>query len=91
MTHPFDQLEKHCEKHNRQKVIVSRDMPAGATVITLECTDCERVEMSEPTMTIWNNGTWRLWTATDAHYAANDADWLVNIPLKEIVNYQEPG
>lgn len=54
MTHPFDQLEKYCEKHNRQKVIVSRDTEAGATVITLECPECEGVmtELTEETKTL---------------------------------------
>lgn len=47
MTHPFDQLEKYCDRHG-QKVIVSRDTAAGATVVTLECPECEK-EMTEPT------------------------------------------
>lgn len=41
MTHPFDQEEKYCGKHNRPKVIAKRQTDAGATVITLECSECE--------------------------------------------------
>lgn len=54
MTHPFDQLEKYCDRHDRQKVIVSRDTAAGATVITLECPECERVE-TMPAIIEWLN------------------------------------
>jgi len=31
-------------------------------------------------ITVWKNGTYQIWNETDAIYAANDPDWLVNIP-----------
>lgn len=32
-------------------------------------------------ITVWKDGTWKVWQATDAHYAENDPEWLVTIPL----------
>ena len=40
-------------------------------------------------LTIWKNGDWLVWKALDAHYAANDLDWLCNIKLKDIVSDEE--
>jgi hypothetical protein len=31
-------------------------------------------------ITVWKDGTWKVWQATDAHYAENDPEWLVTIP-----------
>lgn len=31
------------------------------------------------TITIWKDGTHKMWSAADAHHAAQDHDWLVNI------------
>lgn len=33
------------------------------------------------TITTWKDGTTKIWRDTDAHYAANDEDWLKNTPL----------
>lgn len=35
-------------------------------------------------ITVWKDGTWILWNRTDAYYAANDPDWLVNIFLEKL-------
>ncbi len=40
--------------------------------------------MNENVITIWKDGTWLVWRNTDAEYAANDPDWLVNISVKVI-------
>lgn len=32
-------------------------------------------------ITVWENGTWKKWSALDAHHAENDSDWLATIPL----------
>lgn len=44
----------------------------------------------EIVVTIWKNGEWKRWGAMDAYYAQSDPDYLVTIPLKDIINYQEP-
>lgn len=31
-------------------------------------------------ITVWKDGTYKTWREADAHYAANDENWLVNIP-----------
>ena len=35
-------------------------------------------------ITVWKDGTWKLWDSLDAQYAANDKDWLVNIPISNL-------
>ena len=37
--------------------------------------------MKNETITVWEDGTWKVWRGLDAEYAANDENWLVNIPL----------
>lgn len=32
-------------------------------------------------ITVWKDGHWKLWEEGDAHYATNDENWLVNIPI----------
>lgn len=48
---------------------------------------CEKLKENEMDfiITVWKDGTWKLWSTTDAHYACNDKnpDWLVNIPINE--------
>lgn len=34
-------------------------------------------------ITVWKDGGWKIWRRIDAHYAENDPDWLVTIPLPE--------
>lgn len=41
-------------------------------------------------ITVWNDGTWKVWSATDAHYAENEPNWLVTIPLSEAGKCQHP-
>jgi hypothetical protein len=36
------------------------------------------------TITVWQDGTWKLWRSLDAYYAANDPYWLLNIPVEEL-------
>ena len=38
----------------------------------------------KPIITVWKNGTYKIWRLSDAHYAANDPDWLVNIELENM-------
>lgn len=35
-------------------------------------------------LTVWTDGTWRVWDALSAHYAASDPDWLASIPVAQI-------
>ncbi len=37
----------------------------------------------DKTITVWKNGDWKIWRSLDAYYAANDSDWLVNIPIEK--------
>jgi len=40
----------------------------------------EKLAPTEKTVTtVWKDGTYKSWGVTDAHYAAQDPDWLVNI------------
>ena len=39
----------------------------------------------EPVLTVWADGTWKVWGAMDAHYSKDDEGYLVTIPLKEIL------
>lgn len=36
---------------------------------------------NQQVITVWKNGTWKIWSKGDAHYAADDTNWLVNIPI----------
>lgn len=38
----------------------------------------------EPVLTVWADGTWKVWGAMDAHYAKDDEGYLAAISLKEI-------
>jgi len=38
-------------------------------------------------ITVWENGTWLEQDELTAEYAANDEDWLVNIPLQDSNDY----
>jgi hypothetical protein len=39
---------------------------------------------NEQVVTVWKDGTWKVWGAMDAFYAQADPDYLVTIPAKEI-------
>ena len=39
----------------------------------------------EAVITVWKDGSWRCWGMMDAHYAQNDPDWLLTLPVREIV------
>ena len=39
-------------------------------------------------ITIWKDGTWKVWDRRSAELAANDPDWLVNIEIKEVLKYE---
>ncbi len=36
------------------------------------------------TITIWTDGTWKIWQSRDAELAANDDNWLLNILCSEL-------
>lgn len=35
-------------------------------------------------ITVWRDGTWKVWHAMDAFYAQSDPDYLVTIALRDI-------
>lgn len=35
-------------------------------------------------ITIWKDGSWKVWAYLDAYYAQNDPDWLTTISLEEL-------
>ena len=37
------------------------------------------------TITVWKDGSWKVWNSYDAELATNDPDWLVNINLNTIL------
>lgn len=39
---------------------------------------------NEQVVTVWKDGTWKVWGAMDAFYAQSDPDYLVTIPLKDL-------
>lgn len=41
------------------------------------------------TITVWCDGTWKLWSAADAGYASSDPDWLLNINIPVVAD--NPG
>ncbi len=40
---------------------------------------------NEQVVTIWKDGTWKVWGAMDAFYAQSDDDYLLTIALKELL------
>jgi hypothetical protein len=38
----------------------------------------------ELVVTVWKDGTWKVWGAMDAYYAQSDEDYLVTIPLRDL-------
>ena len=34
-------------------------------------------------ITVWKDGTWKVWQAMDAQLAENEDDWLSTIPLPQ--------
>lgn len=41
---------------------------------------------NEQVVTVWKDGTWKVWGAMDAFYAQSDDDYLVTIALKEFAD-----
>jgi hypothetical protein len=39
----------------------------------------------EPAITVWRDGTWKVWGCIDAQYAETDPDWLSTIPLSKVL------
>jgi len=39
----------------------------------------------ELVLTVWKDGTWKVWGAMDAYYSRGDPNYLVTIPLKELI------
>lgn len=37
-------------------------------------------------ITVWNDGSFLAQSELDAYYSANDSDWLVNIPMEEVIH-----
>jgi len=46
--------------------------------------------MSKQAITIWRDG-WKLWQSGDAYYAENDPDWVMTIPLDDILTDEAFG
>ena len=44
-------------------------------------TDQRMSDAARDVITVWSDGTWKCWRAGDAAYAADDPDWLLNIPI----------
>ncbi len=40
----------------------------------------------DTSITVWTDGTWKVWSSLDAYYAQEDADWLVTIPCAELAD-----
>jgi hypothetical protein len=38
---------------------------------------------NEQVITVWKDGTWKVWCAMDGFYAQTDPDYLVTIALKD--------
>lgn len=57
---------------------------ANERIAELVKENAELKEAHSQLITVWKDGTWRVWTATDAHHAEQDPDWLVMIPLSEV-------
>jgi hypothetical protein len=41
--------------------------------------------MQEAVITVWSDGTWKVWGAMDAHYAQSDPTYLLTIPIKDML------
>lgn len=37
-------------------------------------------------VTVWKDGTWKVWSQGDAWYAQNDDNWLLSVPRKDFLN-----
>lgn len=42
-------------------------------------------------VTVWKDGTWKVWGAMDAFYAQSDPDYLVTIALKDVAKEVAPN
>ncbi len=42
-------------------------------------------------VTVWTNGTWKVWNVLDAIYARNDPDWLCDFGLNELASHAKVG
>jgi hypothetical protein len=40
--------------------------------------------MQQQVITVWKDGTWKVWGAMDTFYAQSDPDYLTTITLDEI-------
>jgi len=38
----------------------------------------------EAVLTVWKDGTYKIWSAMDAHYSQSDPEYLVTIPYRII-------
>lgn len=45
----------------------------------------------ELVVTVWKDGTWKVWGAMDAFYAQSDPDYLVTIALKDMKPDERPA
>ena len=41
-------------------------------------------ELKEFSITIWKNGTWKVWRNRDAEIAMDDKNWLSHIKLSDV-------
>lgn len=42
-------------------------------------------------VTVWKDGTWKMWSCRDAEYARDDPDWLTEFSMKELLELAEAG
>lgn len=39
----------------------------------------------EPAITVWKDGTWKVWGSMDAQYAETDSNYLLTIPISTVL------
>ncbi len=42
-------------------------------------------------ITVWRDGTWKVWDEGDALYARQDFDWLLDFPLQQAIEDAQDG
>jgi hypothetical protein len=51
--------------------------------------DAQFYQIDKQALTIWSDGSYKVWGAMDAFYAQTDTDYLISIGLKEIIQMAE--
>lgn len=79
---PFKDVLEQSMLDEIQRIVAESDKVAAEALASAPSEAGEREKTKDETLTVWKDGTHRVWRKADAYYARNDPDWLMDFDLR---------